>query len=115
MSARPLIEYGIGLLCKIRPDGISGSLLSWINSYHSYKRQRVVLPDTGSSWYNIYAGVPQGSILSTFLFLLYINDIVKDIESNIRRFADDMITQVYIYLLKILCQPHELLIPILKK
>ena len=37
---------------------------------------------------------PKDSILGPFLFLLYINDIVHEIHSNIRLFADD--TTIYI-------------------
>ena len=33
--------------------------------------------------------MPQGSVLGLLLFLLYINDIVTDIGSNTRLFADD--------------------------
>ena len=78
-----------GLLCKLKAAGVSGSLLSWLGSYLSNRRQRVTLPGTQSNWNYIHAGVPQGSILGPLLFLLYINDIVKDIKSNIRLFADD--------------------------
>lgn len=78
-----------GLLLKLEAAGITGSLLTWFRSYLTDRRQRVVLPGVQSNWNNIRAGVPQGSILGPLLFLLFINDIVEDIGSNIRLFADD--------------------------
>ena len=54
-----------------------------------YRKQRVVLPGAESKGNEIRAGVPQGSILGPLLFILFINDIVKDISCNIRSFADD--------------------------
>ena len=78
-----------GLIHKLRAAGISGQLLKWFTSYLENRKQRVVLPGAQSDWNFIHAGVPQGSILGPLLFLLYINDIVTEIGSNIRLFADD--------------------------
>ena len=83
-----------GLLFKLKSIGISDSLLLWFRDYLPRRKQRVVLPGAASSWKHIKAGVPQGSILGPLLFLIYINDIVEDIHSCIRLFADD--TSLYI-------------------
>ena len=83
-----------GLLYKLETAGISGSLLSWFTDYLNDRLQRVVLPGGSSAWTQIKAGVPQGSILDPLLFLLYIIDVVEDINSSIRLFADD--TSLYI-------------------
>ena len=83
-----------GLLFKLESVGVSDSLILWFSDYLAERKQRVVLPGAASSWKNIKAGVPQGSILGPLLFLIYINDIVEDIHSCIRLFADD--TSLYI-------------------
>ena len=83
-----------GLLHKLRGIGCSENVLKWFTSYLSGRRQRVILNGQSSDWAQVEAGVPQGSILGPLLFLLYINDIVKNIGCSIRLFADD--TSLYI-------------------
>ena len=70
------------------------TILNWFQSYLTNRFQRVVIPGGISEWLEILAGVPQGSILGPLLFIMFINDIVKEIHSNIRLVADD--TSLYI-------------------
>ena len=83
-----------GLLYKLQTVGITGHLLQWFTDYLNNRKQRVVLPGVFSHWTDLKAGAPQGSILGPLLFLIYINDIVRNINSSIRLFADD--TSLYI-------------------
>ena len=82
--------HDTNIACKDQPPKHSGTLLDWFENYLSGRRQRVVLPGVITDWVYIKAGVPQGSIIGPLLFLIFINDIVNDIGSNIRLFADDI-------------------------
>ena len=48
-----------------------------------------MLNGQSSSWANVMAGVPQGSILGPLLCLIYINDLLDGLSSNAKLFADD--------------------------
>ena len=78
--------------------GMSGSPLSWLKDYLNDRKQRVVLPDSPSSWASLKVSVHQGSILGPLLFLIYtcINDNADDIHYCKGLFADD--TSLYVIL-----------------
>ena len=78
-----------GLLHKLVCAGITGNINNWFSSYLSNRLQRVVVKGEYSSWGTVTAGLPQGSVLGPILFLIYINDITKNLTSGISLFADD--------------------------
>ena len=78
-----------GLIYKLKRCGVSGQLLSLIQSFLTDRKQRTVLNGQSSNWGDISAGVPQGSILGPLFFLVYINDLTADLKCNVKLFADD--------------------------
>jgi hypothetical protein len=53
------------------------------------RQQRVMIDGCLSSYLPVTSGVPQGTVLGPILFLIFINDIAENIQSDIRLFADD--------------------------
>ena len=71
--------------------GFNGSLLKWVMSYLSGRKQRVSISGSLSEWLPVTSGIPQGSILGPFLFSLYINDLPLCTRfSKVALFADDL-------------------------
>ena len=78
-----------GLIFKLPENGISGNLLKVLKYFLTNKKQRVVLNGQSSSWTNVKAAVPEGSILGPLLFSKYINDLADGLSSNTKLFTDD--------------------------
>ena len=82
-----------GLLAKLSAAGIYHSVLEWLQSCLSNRRQRTRVTDAISCPNFLLAGVPKGAILSPLLFSIYVNDIVNCVDAlddpEINLFADD--------------------------
>ena len=80
------------LISKLRKYGIRGRghILHWFESYLKNRKQFVQIKNLKSQIKSPTCGVPQGSILGSLLFALYIHDLanVSDVLFPIL-FADD--------------------------
>ena len=85
------------LLNKLEYYGVRGSLLEWFESFLPNRTQQVVIEGHHSISCDITSGVPLGSVLGPALFLIYINDIITNIHSELRLFADDILIYRPIY------------------
>ena len=75
-----------GIIFKLQQNGISDDLLNILSDFLRNRKQRVTINGQSSSWTNVNAGVPQGSILGPLLFF---NDLPDGLSSIAKLFADD--------------------------
>ena len=78
-----------GLISKLEQASVTKSCLLLLSSYVSNILQITVVDGVKSDVAQVKAGIPQGSKLGPLLFNLYINDIQKDLESDILIYEDD--------------------------
>ena len=88
------------LLHKLEYYGIRGSTHKWINMWLSGRTQQVVLNGQASDPIPVLPDVPQGSVLSPVLFLIFINDLPVNIKFSVRLFADDCVLYMNIHSLQ---------------
>ena len=82
-----------GLLHKMKKFGIDHSLLTWIKSFLSDRSISVKIENIKSAFFTPKHGVPQGSLLSPILFIIYVSDIPQPVNTQattLSQSADDI-------------------------
>ena len=69
-----------GLMYKLHRLGISGRLWSLVNDCHVNTMFSIVVNQVTSDWFPISQGVRQGGVLSAFLYLVFIDELLHEIQ-----------------------------------
>jgi len=77
------------LISKLKGYRVRGQLLQWIENFLTNRKMRVILNGCAAEWIEVLCGVPHGSVLGPLLFLIYVNELPKIVNSSINMFADD--------------------------
>ena len=83
------------LIKKMKLNGFDNEVISWFSSFLTNRTQCTKFNEFMSSKLANAIGIPQGSVLSCILFILFINDIKSVIKyCDINFFADDGLIQI---------------------
>ena len=77
-----MANHSLLLSCLENSFGITGIVLQWFHSYLSGRSQFVEINDAKSSVKNLTVCVPQGSVLSPILYLLFNAPLAEIIRSH---------------------------------
>lgn len=86
------VDLGL-LLRKLEARGIPAKYLSWIHEFLSKRRAAVKVGDVLGPYFTLKTGLPQGTVLGPFLFLVFIDDLADMLKRKgvtFSLFADDL-------------------------
>ena len=87
-KAFDVVSHSI-VLSKLQMLGIGGKLLVWIREFLIGQYMWVRVAGEFSSCREAVSGVPQGSVLGSILFLIYVISIISSVNCNWKALADD--------------------------
>ena len=96
-AAFDTIDHSLLYDCLHDWFGLDGTVLSWIKSYLSNRKQKIKIGDNFSEAVILPFGVPQGSVLGPLLFTLYtspLSQVISKFNVTHHLYADD--TQIYL-------------------
>ena len=81
-----------GLLWKMTQMGLGSRLIRWVQEWFASRRAWVELNGVNSDKSDLVQGLPQGAVLSPLLFLIYVDDLTKEMPPGVEisLFADDV-------------------------
>ena len=69
-----------GLMYKLHKLGITGKVWSLIDDCYINTESCIIVNQTKSRWFMVNQGVRQGGVLSKFLYLVFIDDLIREIQ-----------------------------------
>lgn len=81
------VDHSI-VLAKMSKMGIPDFIMKWMHSFLSNRNQRVKISQYMSHWMSLRGGMPQGTWLGLYIFLILINDLESTIP--LHKYVDDV-------------------------